>query len=104
MVTTPPGPGDQRYTDIKVHNDDTTWLVDVGVVCPSTRRLVERGTDLTQGLAAAAYNDIKAAKYSDQSNFVLHRQDGREGQRRRAGVLRQGLRRAGGGHRAGSGG
>ena len=69
-VTTPQGPGDQRRADIKVHKDGTTWLVDVGVVCPSTRRLLEKGTDLTPGLAAAVYSDIKAAKYSDQSNFV----------------------------------
>ncbi len=58
-VTTPQGLGDQRRADIKVHKDGTTWLVDVGVVCPS---LLEKGTDL--------YSDIKAAKYSDQSNFV----------------------------------
>ena len=61
-MTTPQGPGDQWCADIRAHKDGTAWLVDVGVVCPSTRRLVERGTDLTQGLAAAAYNDIKAAK------------------------------------------
>ncbi len=54
VTTTPQGLGDQRLSaDIKVHKDGTTWLVDVGVVCPSTRRLLERGTDLTPGLAAA---------------------------------------------------
>jgi hypothetical protein len=26
-----------RRADIKVHQDGTTWLVDVGMVCPSTR-------------------------------------------------------------------
>ena len=63
----PQGPGDQRRADFKVHTDGTTWLVDV---CPSTRLLLEKGTDFTPGLAAAVYSDITAAKYSDQSNFV----------------------------------
>ena len=52
-VTTPHGPGDQRRADIKVHLDGTTWLVDVGVVCPGTPRLLAMGTDPTPGRAAA---------------------------------------------------
>ncbi len=36
-VTTPRGPGDQWR--IKVHKDGTTWLGNMGVVCPGTRRL-----------------------------------------------------------------
>ena len=52
-MTTPQSPGDQRRADIKVHLDGTTWLVDVGVVCPGTPRLLAMGTDLTPGRAAA---------------------------------------------------
>ena len=50
--------------------DGTTWLVDVGVVCPGTPRLLAMGTAQTSGGAAAVYSDIKAAKYGDQNNFV----------------------------------
>ena len=50
--------------------DGTTWLVDVGVVCPGTPRLLAMGTGRNPGRAAAVYNDIKVAKYGDQSNFV----------------------------------
>ena len=52
-VTTSLGPGDQRRADIKVVLDGTTWLVDVGVVCPGTPRLLAMGTDPTLGRAAA---------------------------------------------------
>ena len=46
----------------------TIWLVDVvGVVCPSTSRLLAMGTDRTPGHVVAVY---KVAKYGDQSNFV----------------------------------
>ena len=69
-VTTPLGSGDQRRADIKVHLGGTTWLVDVGVVCPGTPRLLVAGTAETPGRAAALYSSIKAAKYRDQSNFV----------------------------------
>jgi hypothetical protein len=69
-VTTPQGPGDQRRADINVHLDGTTWLVDVGMVCPGTPRLLAMSTDRTPGRAAAVYNDIKVAKHGDQSNFV----------------------------------
>ena len=44
------GPGDQQRAE---HLDGTTWLVDVGVVCPGTPRLLAMGTDPTLGRAAA---------------------------------------------------
>ena len=77
-MTTPQGPGDQRRADIKVHKDGTTWLVDCsgrgrGVPEHAAPPREGHGLDpssLTPGLAAAVYSDIKAAKYSDQSNFV----------------------------------
>ncbi len=64
------GLADHRRADIKVHKDGTTWLVDVGVVCPGARRLLAMGTDRTPGHAAAEYSAIKTAKYSDQSKFA----------------------------------
>ncbi len=39
-------------------------------VCLGTPRLLTMGTAQTPGRAAAVYNDIKVAKYGDQSNFV----------------------------------
>ena len=50
--------------------DGTTWLVDVGVICPGTPRLRAAGAAVTPGRAAAVYSVIKEAKYRDQSNFV----------------------------------
>ncbi len=84
---TPQGPGDQqRAADIKVHKDGTTWLVvDVGVVCPGTRRLLlarwartfvqAGGRDRSGGSRIIIRRNqiIKAAKkHSEQSsnNFV----------------------------------
>ena len=69
-VTTLEGPEDQRRVDIKVHMDGTTWLVDVGVICPGTPRLLAAGAAVIPGRAAAVYSVIKEAKYRDQSNFV----------------------------------
>lgn len=60
----PPAARRSRY------KDGTTWLVDEGVVCPGTRRLLATGTDRTPGRAAAVYSTIKPAKYSDQNNLV----------------------------------
>ncbi len=56
---------------VQHHAHDVIGLVDVGVVCPSTRCLLQKGTDLTPALAAGVYSDIKAAKYSDQGNFIV---------------------------------
>ncbi len=63
-VTAPLGPGDQRHADIKVHLGGTTWLVDVGVVCPGTPRLLAMGTASPDPgpRAAAAYSDNEVAK------------------------------------------
>ncbi len=36
--------------DIKVHKDGTTWVLDVGVVCPGTRRHTSAGADTTPGV------------------------------------------------------
>ncbi len=47
-----------------------TWILDVGVVCPGTKRYVEQGSGTTPGLAAEAYAAVKAAKYADQDNFI----------------------------------
>ena len=69
-MTTLDGPEDQRRADIMVCMGGTTWLVDVGVVCPGTPRLIAKGADVTPGRAAAVYSTIKEAKYGDQNNFV----------------------------------
>ena len=62
--------GDQRRGDIRVHKDGTTWVVDVGVVCPGTTRYVGEGAATVPGTAAAVYEGVKMDKYSDQPNFV----------------------------------
>ncbi len=64
------GAADQRRGDIKVHKDGTTWILDVGVVCPGTRRHVSEGADATPGVAAEAYAATKNARHADQHNFV----------------------------------
>ncbi len=62
---------DQRRRDIRVHKHGTTWVVDVGVVCPGTTRYVGEGAVTVPGTAAAAvYEGVKMDKYSDQPNFV----------------------------------
>jgi hypothetical protein len=48
----------------------TTWIPDIGVACPGTQRYVDQGSQTTPGRAAEAYAAIKAAKYTDQPNFV----------------------------------
>ncbi len=112
-MTTPQGPGDQRRADIKVHKDGTTWLVDVGVVCPGTRRLLAMGTDVNLGRAAAVYSDIhqsgEVVQRPEQLRALYRQQDGRRAdQGRRAEVLRDTHRPrrsgwAGAQRRAGSG-
>jgi hypothetical protein len=42
-VENPQGAADQRRGNIKVHKDGTTWILDVGVVCPGTRPHVSEG-------------------------------------------------------------
>ena len=53
-MTTPQSPGDQRRADITVHMGGTTWLVDVGVICPGTPRLLAMDAYRIPGRAAAA--------------------------------------------------
>ncbi len=60
---------DLKRGDIKVHQG-TTWILDIGVVCPGTQRYVDQGSQTTPGRAAEAYVAIKAAKYADQPYFV----------------------------------
>ena len=69
-VENPQDGGDQRRGDIRVHKDGTTWVVDVGVVCPGTARYVGEGAATVPGTAAAVYEGAKFDKYSDQPNFV----------------------------------
>ncbi len=52
------------------HKDGTTWVVDVGVVCPGMMRYVGEGAATVPGTAAAVYEGVKMHKYSDQPNFV----------------------------------
>ena len=60
--------------------DGTTWLVDVGVVCPSMPRLLAMGTDRTSG-------GVQRHQSGEvQGLCALHRLDRREDQRRRAAV------------------
>jgi hypothetical protein len=69
-VPNPQTGADLRRGDIKVHQGGTTWMLDIGVVCPGTQRYVDQGSQTTPGRAAEAYAAIKAAKYADQPNFV----------------------------------
>jgi hypothetical protein len=46
------------------HQGGTTWIVDIGVVCPD----VDQGSQTTPGRAAEAYAAIKAAKYPTSSH------------------------------------
>jgi hypothetical protein len=70
MVTTRRAPGDQRRGDIKVIKSGTSWILDVGIICPGSQRLVSKDTDIIPGKAAALYEDKKTKTYSDQANFV----------------------------------
>ena len=69
-VENPQDGGDQRRGDIRVHKDGTTWVIDVGVVCPGTARYVGKGAATVPGAAAAVYEGAKMDKYRDQPNFV----------------------------------
>ncbi len=51
-------PGDQRRGDIKVVKSGTRrvgplQILDVGIICPGSQRLVSKGTDTIPGKAAA---------------------------------------------------
>ena len=59
MVTTRRAPGDQRRGDIKVIKSGTSWILDVGIICPGSQRLDSKGTDTIPGKAAALYDGKK---------------------------------------------
>ena len=70
-VENPQDGGDQRRGDIiRVHKDGTTWVVDVGVVCPGTMRYVGEGAAMVPGTEAAVYEGVMMDKYSNQPNFI----------------------------------
>jgi hypothetical protein len=81
-VVTRRAPGDQRRGDINVNNSGTSWILDVGIICPGSQRLVRKGTDtipleharaLEQSQARrqrSMYDGKKTKRYSDQANFV----------------------------------
>ena len=48
----------------------TSWILDVGIICPGSQRLVSKGTDTIPGKAAALYDGKKTKTYSAQANFV----------------------------------
>jgi hypothetical protein len=70
MVMTRQAPGDQRRGDIKVIKSGTSWILDVGIICPGSQRLVNKGADTIPGKAAAIYDGKKTKTHSDQANFV----------------------------------
>jgi hypothetical protein len=70
MAMTRRAPGDQRHGDIKVIKSGTSWILDVGIICPGAQRLVSKGADTIPGTAAALYDGKKTKTYSDQANFV----------------------------------
>ncbi len=47
----------------------STWILDVGVICPGSQRLVSKGTDTIPGKAAALYDGKKTKTYSDQTDI-----------------------------------
>ncbi len=54
-----------------VHQGGTTWILDIGVVCPGTQRYVDQGSQTWTGSRGLPwYAAIKAAKYAGQPNFV----------------------------------
>jgi hypothetical protein len=59
--------GDQRR---KVIKSGTSWILDVGIVCSGSQRLVSKGADTIPGKAAAIYDGKKTKTFSDQANFV----------------------------------
>jgi hypothetical protein len=63
-----------RWSDSKVHTEGITWLVDVGVVCPDTPRLLAGrsstcGTSTTTAATAAA--DAPATRAFDATLLQL---------------------------------
>ena len=53
------------------HQGGSSWLLDVGIICPGSQRLVDRGADVIPRLVAREYAKKKVARYGDQdNNFV----------------------------------
>ncbi len=52
------------------YKSGTSWILDVGIICPGSQRLVGKGTDTIPGKAAALYEDKKTKTHSDHANFV----------------------------------
>ncbi len=67
MVMTRRALGDQRRGNIKVIQSGTSWILDAGIICPGSQRLVSKGADTIPGKAA---DGKKTKTYSDQANFV----------------------------------
>jgi hypothetical protein len=49
---------------------ETSWILDVGIICPGSQRLVSKGADTITGKAAAIYDGKKTKMYTGQANFV----------------------------------
>jgi hypothetical protein len=55
------------------HQGDQEWdllVLNVGIICPGSQRLVSKGTDTIPGKAAALDEGKKTKTYSDQASFV----------------------------------
>ncbi len=65
-VPNPQTGADLRRGDIKVHQGGTTWILDIGVVCPGTQRYVDQGSQTTPGRAA----DVPVYRYGLSRGFV----------------------------------
>ncbi len=48
----------------------TSWILDVGIICPGSQRLVSKGAHTIPGKAAALYDGKKTKTYFDQANIV----------------------------------
>jgi hypothetical protein len=70
LVMTHGAPGDQCRGDVKMIKSGTSWILDVGIICPGSQRLVRKGAETIPGKAAAIYDGKKTKTYSDQANFV----------------------------------
>ncbi len=68
LVMTRRAPGDQRRGDIKMVKSGTSWILDVGIICSGSQRLVSKGTDTIPVKAAGLYEGKKTKTYSDQAN------------------------------------
>jgi hypothetical protein len=71
-------PGRPRRGDIKVIKSGTSWILDVGIICPGSRRLVSKGVDTIPGKAAAIYDGKKDEDVQLPGELgAVHRRNGR---------------------------